>query len=159
MNVFARTLPALLIEERYVSATVERFEETLSFTWSVILRGDAIDGPLYLQIARLYAQAVAAYDRHNGQIAGALELIYGLNKPDAKLDLLRDMRTNKSFATKTDYASYLSSVTAINRHVIERGGYSDLDEYLDRYEIIVPREWARLCDSAGFVISSTYIES
>lgn len=55
--------------------------------------------------------------------------------------------------------SMLDAVRAINNHVILRGGYADVDAYLDSGSgITVPQNWATLSALAGFSIEASNID-
>ena len=55
--------------------------------------------------------------------------------------------------------SMLNAVAAINNHVIQRGGFDDVDAYLDSGSgITVPANWAALCTLAGFSIDAGNID-
>jgi len=65
---------------------------------------------------------------------------------------------NINFTTQDIPASWINAVTAINDHVIQRGGYDDVDAFLDDKGITVPQNWATLSSVAGFTISSGNID-
>lgn len=52
----------------------------------------------------------------------------------------------------------ISSVRAINQHVLREGGYSDIDAFLVAGDgVLVPQTWADLSATAGYTISSSNI--
>lgn len=58
----------------------------------------------------------------------------------------------------TNAINLVSAVKAMESHVLTRGGYANVDQYLAAEGIQVPAAWAELSDDAGYPISNTYIE-
>ena len=52
----------------------------------------------------------------------------------------------------------LAAVKALQSHVLTRGNYTSVDQYLAAEGIQVPAAWADMSDDAGFTISAPYIE-
>ena len=104
--------------------------------------------------------------RSSSSISDSVQRIVDLTGDDARqpeVDLL-NVFNGVSLSTRdtfTSSASYLSSVRAINNHVIVEGGFSDLDDYAangDSAPFTYPYFWAKLCDDAGFSISDGNID-
>ena len=51
----------------------------------------------------------------------------------------------------------MSAVRSLNRHVLNRSSFASLDDYLESSGVTVSREWAVLCEKAGFLISENNI--
>ncbi len=73
-------------------------------------------------------------------------------------DLVKDLYdsyiTNSTLSGNN--STFQSGVRAINRHVLTRGGFANLDDYLDSLDgsVTVTQTWADLCASVGYPITN-----
>jgi len=121
---------------------------------------------VYQGIADDYDLAREQMLRSSSNLLDAVQRIVDLTGEDARepeVDLLSIfngvyLSTRDTFVST---ASYVSSVRAINNHVISVGGFSDLDDYAatgDSSTFTYPYFWGELCSDAGFTIDSSNID-
>lgn len=58
----------------------------------------------------------------------------------------------------TSSVNFTAAVKAMQSHVLVRGGYDTVDEYLAAEGVLIPAGWAAISADSGYPISSTYIE-
>jgi len=115
----------------------------------------------YRNIALDYA---AAYERllsPNDFLYDAVYRVVLLQVVIPEVDLVNPFYDayNITFNNSDIPSSIIDAVAAINNHVINRGGYDDVDAYLDSGSgITVPAGWATLSELAGFTIDPTNID-
>ena len=122
-----------------------------------------LDNAVYVAIAEDYDIAREQMLRSSSNLSTSVQRIVDLTGVDARdpeVDLLNVfngvyLSTRDSFVST---ASYLSSVRAINNHVIGLTDNLNLDEYAVDNGITYPYFWAELCIDAGFPISEIYID-
>lgn len=106
----------------------------------------------------------AAYDRFfepNEFLYDAVYRVVLLQVVIPEVDLVNPFYDayNLRFQASAVPAGMIDAVRAINNHVIQRGGYDDVDAYLDAGSgITVPQSWATLSELAGFTIGSSNID-
>lgn len=54
--------------------------------------------------------------------------------------------------------SVLRAVRTLNAHVIKRGNYSSINEYLSDNGLLVSDNWQKLSEEVGYFIDNTYVE-
>jgi len=121
---------------------------------------------VYQSIAEDYDLAREQMLRASSNLLDAVQEIVDLTGEDARdpeVDLL-NIFNGVYLSTKDTFvstASYLSSVRAINNHVISVGGFDDLDDYAatgDTSPFTYPYFWAELCSDSGFAIDGANID-
>jgi len=114
---------------------------------------------LYERISNLYSSTLDALSSRDSELYDAVnEIVRSTPKSaDVKVDLLRDFHFTYDESVKQSETTLLNSVRKINQHVLRRGNFSSLDEYLEEEGILVSQEWADICNKVGFPISSIYI--
>jgi hypothetical protein len=91
----------------------------------------------------------------------ATQVVADINDPAVTVDLAIDF-INSSKSNSTFYSNFngiLGSVRKLNSHVINRGGYADINAYLQENNITVSQGWADLCALTGMTIDSGYIST
>ncbi len=118
-----------------------------------------ISGTDYRAIAEDYASSRISNLAAKDGLYDAVYLIVLLNTLQPEVDLLSTFwdAYNIQLDTLTSPTLYLSAVRALNNHVLTRGGYTDIDDYLQHEGVTVPQAWADLSSEAGYPISNTYI--
>lgn len=120
-----------------------------------------INGTTYKQLAELYATGYRNQIASSDLYEDAVDVIVQLNVLEPEVDLL-DVTYNTFLATRerlTGTTILLSAVRAINNHVINRGGFADINEYLLSESVSdLPSEWGKLSQDAGFPINQEYVE-
>ena len=120
---------------------------------------------VYQGIADDYDLAREQMLRSSSNLLDAVQRIVDLTGEDVRepeVDLLSIfngvyLSTRDTFVST---ASYLSSVRAINNHVISVGGFTDLDDYAatgDSSPFTYPYFWGELCNDAGFAITGSNV--
>ena len=119
-----------------------------------------ISGTDYRSIADEYAGAYnLAFDIRD-YLFNAVYKIVMLQVIAPEVDLLQTY-WDSYLVNATLYSSAINltaAVKAMESHVLTRGGYDTVDEYLAAEGIQVPQAWADLSSDAGYPISATYIE-
>jgi hypothetical protein len=81
-----------------------------------------------------------------------------LNNPDAKIDLLKPLRgTQKDFNQNKIIANLYPAVQKLNKHILDRTGKTNLNDWLSENEVKVLRDWATLCEETGITIDEENI--
>lgn len=124
---------------------------------SGILSG-VLDGDTYQSIAVSYGNARSQILGSKQFLFDAVYLIVLIDETQPEVDLLSTFWDTYNINTDSLNAPtlMLSSVRAINQHVISKGGYESIDEYLLVNGVMVPQEWAEMSEAAGFEISEEY---
>lgn len=116
----------------------------------------------YRNIALDYAAAYERFLEPSDFLYDAVYRVALLQVVIPEVDLINPFYDayNIRFRTSDIPGSMIDAVRAINDHVIQRGGYDDVDAYLDSGSgITVPAAWATLSSLAGFTISSGNIDA
>lgn len=115
-----------------------------------------LPGSIYLTIATNIANA-------KDSVASTVPLFYNnvyevvlLDDVRQTLDLLQSfynsyLLSDAAFSSNTYFTSV---VTTLNNHAITRGGYNNINEYLDAEAIQVPATFAEISALTGFTISA-----
>ena len=117
--------------------------------------GDYLTQVEYLVFSELYAGAVDDITAIRDDFwNGAYEVVM-LQRLYPEIDLLNPLWD--AYITNVQQSVYppgiIAAVTAINSHVIARGGFADLDAYLEDGDgIQVSAGWAALCVAAGYAV-------
>tara|TARA_Y100000034_G_scaffold115283_1_gene152283 strand:- start:302 stop:670 length:369 start_codon:yes stop_codon:yes gene_type:complete len=119
-----------------------------------------ISGSDYRTIAVSYSEIRNQLIASRGDAYDAVYLIVQLNSVDPEVDLL--IPFNSTYLVHADQmnssSTLLGAVRALNQHVLNRGDVATVDAFLNAQGITVPQNWADLSASAGYTISSTYID-
>lgn len=116
----------------------------------------------YRNIALDYSAAYERLLEPNDFLYDAVYRIVLLQVVIPEVDLVNPFYDayNITFNNSDIPSSMIDAVAAINNHVIQRGGFDDVDAYLDSGSgITVPASWATLSSLAGFTISAGNIDS
>lgn len=119
-----------------------------------------ISGNDYLDLATLYASAREKQIGIPDELDQAVELIVMLQVRVPELDLLQsfngvyEYNLDQSINTST----LVPAVRTLNNHVITRGGYLNINEFLEEESIKVPPLWAELSASVGYIIDPANID-
>tara|TARA_Y100000310_G_C20653508_1_gene800741 strand:+ start:1293 stop:1664 length:372 start_codon:yes stop_codon:yes gene_type:complete len=119
-----------------------------------------ISGTDYRAIAVEYSDAFTKQTAMKQDFFDAVYIIVQLNVIIPEVDLLQRFWGN--YLVNTDSAkskeNFLSPVRVLQNHVIQRGGFATIDDYLVSEGITVPKNWADLSDAVGFTISAANID-
>lgn len=115
----------------------------------------------YRNIALDYAAAYERILEPNDFLYDAVYRVVLLQVVIPEVDLVNPFYDAYSISfTNSDIpSSIIDAVETINNHVLTRGGYDDIDAYLDAGSVTVPSGWATLSELAGFTISSSNIDT
>ena len=118
-----------------------------------------ISGSDYRAIAEDYASSRISNLAAKDGLFDAVYLIVLLNTIQPEVDLLNVFwdAYNIQLDTLESPTLYLSAVRALNQHVLTRGGYTSVDDFLQHEGQTVPQAWADLSADAGYPISAPYI--
>lgn len=118
-----------------------------------------ISGSDYRAIAEDYASSRTSNLAAKDGLYDAVYLIVLLNAIQPEVDLLNTFwdAYNIQLDTLESPTLYLSAVRALNQHVLTRGGYTSVDDFLSHEGQTVPQAWADLSADAGYPISAPYI--
>ena len=115
----------------------------------------------YVSLAEDSSNAVLALRAPSVFIANSVDDIAALNAVYPTLDLITPFFNayQASISTSAYPSSWITACRALNNHVINRGGYADIDAFLATGPGYVPQQWIDLSLAAGFTISSTYLNT
>lgn len=121
-----------------------------------------IDATDYETLSLKYGYIRSHLTTASGYLYDTVYLIvqfYG-NAVEPTLDLLKPFYDTYQVARTNllDNSTYLGAIRALNQHVINRGGYANLDTYLNVEGVMVSDEFAGMSEDAGFTIGATYID-
>jgi len=137
----------------------EVFTTVYQFSYTILDNNEVIDAILYKQLADDYALVQRFLDAATEDINAALTQVIQLSNPEVKLDLLRPLRESNRNMSQQDMTKFLSAVSALNNHILNRFEISDINVYLSANNIVVLPEWASLCEKTGITIDAAYIQS
>lgn len=115
----------------------------------------------YRDIAIAYANARDQVLEAKQFLFDAVYIIVLFDEIQPSVDLLSTFwdTYNINLDTLNAPTLLISAIRAINQHVLQEGGFDDLDAFLVHGDgILVPQRWADLCSAAGYTISSSNIE-
>ena len=114
-----------------------------------------INGHDYRQIAVQYGDARDNMVNSKAYLFESVYTIVQLNAVTPEVDLLNVFWQTYLYGTSlvTSPQSLLSSVRAINQHVIDHSGYTTIDAYLIGEGKLVPQTWADMSAEVGFTIT------
>lgn len=122
----------------------------------------------YLRIAQDYSASREVLTSTDAYLYDAVYTIVMSNDIPISADLVSQLNTsylqNVSVSSIPQY--YIDAVRSVHRHIISRGGFADIDAYLETTTlngntveaIQVPAAWAEISDKAGYVIDAANIE-
>lgn len=114
----------------------------------------------YLSLATAYGNASTRSSYVKQDLYDAAYIVVLLSTFEPTIDLFNVFYDSyKINSYKYDNNTILlPPVRALNNHIISRGGYATIDAYLAANSLLVPCTWAKLCQQAGYTISSAYID-
>ena len=151
-------LPLFSIPETSTEGSVLQNETTIDFEFYIYGIESAITPELYKYISDQYGLVYhdARYSIDNVQ--EAVSHVAQLNNPDAKIDLLKSLRgTQKDFNQNKIISNLYPAVRKLNKHVLDRTGKTNLNDWLSENEVKVLRDWATLCEETGITIDEDNI--
>ena len=151
-------LPSFSIPETPGENSGLQNETIIDFEFYIYGISSAITPELYKYLSDQYGFAYhdARYSLDN--IHDAVTHIAQLNNPDAKIDLLKPLRgTQKDFNQNKIIANLYPAVQKLNKHVLDRTGKTNLNDWLSENEIKVLPDWAILCEETGIIIDEENI--
>jgi hypothetical protein len=119
-----------------------------------------LDGQIYLTIATNIATArdsiLSAVDDFYSNV---YEIVM-LNDIQQTLDLLEPLYSayTVSDTSLRTITLYQTAISSLNNHILTRGGYSNINQYLTAEEVEVPQTFADLSSLAGFPIDESHIQ-
>lgn len=120
---------------------------------------ETINPELYKYVSDKYGLVYRSVQNSFTYLDDAVIHIARMNNVEAKLDLMRSFRSCcNEFEQNKFIPNLYSAASAINNHVINRAGFSDINDWLSSNNIKVIQEWASLCSKIGFTIESSNIE-
>lgn len=123
----------------------------------------------YLSISINYTNALRRIRLSDQDLFDAVYTVVLLDTIEPTVDLAKPLFTayEENGATIGFPGNFIEAVRVVQNHVIDRGGFNDVDEYLEATTlnggaasaILVPEEWADMSDEAGFAISSSNVDT
>ena len=115
-----------------------------------------ISGANYQAIATYYGNARKQLNTVSSYLSSAVDTVVYLNDTLPTIDLLNPFYSTyvSNTASYGSNISMLPAVSAINSHVLSRGGYASINAFLDATSITVPQTWADLCSASGTTINN-----
>lgn len=129
---------------------------------SFISTGGLISSCDYLQLANIFNGIMISTQNEKNYLFDAVYKIVALKNIYPELDLLTTFWDTYFVNTEnylTNPFSLYPAVVALQQHVLQRGNYDNINEYLENEELIVPEQWADLSAQAGYPIDSEWIET
>jgi hypothetical protein len=154
-------LPSFAAPETPSQGSSGQLETVINFEYYIFGQFDAISPELYKYVSDKYGGVYQTVLGCKSAFSGAANLVASMeNSPQAKIDLLKQLRNSERGFDQTKFTSNLySAVSTINKHVVDRNGMSDINDWLSYYNVKVVREWASLCEQTGTIIDESNIES
>jgi len=120
----------------------------------------AIVGSEYRKIAVEYATARDKHLAMKQDFFDAVYIIVQLQSIVPEVDLLTQFWGAYQVNSDTINTSemFLSSIRTLQSHVVSRGGFDNIDQYLVAEGITVPQTWADLSTGVGYAISKSNID-
>lgn len=134
-------------------------ETIIEFEFYIYGVNSSVTPELYKQISDQYGTVYQQLQQSLSNIGAAVSHVATLDNPDAKIDLLQQLRNNqREFSQNKMISNLYPAVSKINYHVISRNGKENINEWLSEKEIKVIRDWANLCRETGTIIDEENIE-
>lgn len=113
-----------------------------------------ISGEDYLSVSNQYASARDALLSSSDFLLDAVDLIVDTQNVIASADLLSTFFLSYQInaAINVNPSPFLSSVRRLNNHVLNRGGFTTVQQYIDNEGIVVSPTWKDLSNAAGYTI-------
>jgi hypothetical protein len=128
---------------------------------------NVILGADYQSIAQAYGTLLSRLNGVSTYLYEAVDTIVYMNTVDPTIDLLSSFYNTYliNASNVNGVQPYLAAVKALNNHIISRGGYTDINAYLqdvsatqnNNHPLTVPQSWSDLSSVAGQPINSTYV--
>ena len=151
-------LPSFSLPETPGESPGLQNETIIDFEFYIYGISSTITPELYKYLSDQYGFAYhdARYSLDN--IQEAVAHIAQINNADAKIDLLKPLRgTQKDFNQNKLIANLYPAVRKLNKHILDRTGKTDLNDWLSENEVKVLRDWATLCEETGITIDEENI--
>lgn len=151
-------LPSFSLPETPGESPGLQNETIIDFEFYIYGISSTITPELYKYLSDQYGFAYhdARYSLDN--IQEAVTHIAQINNADAKIDLLKPLRgTQKDFNQNKLIANLYPAVRKLNKHILDRTGKTDLNDWLSENEVKVLRDWATLCEETGITIDEENI--
>tara|TARA_B100001778_G_scaffold334976_1_gene350064 strand:+ start:306 stop:779 length:474 start_codon:yes stop_codon:yes gene_type:complete len=105
-------------------------------------------------ISQSYSNAFESLNSAKSHLFDAVYRIVTSNETIIEIDLLNEFwnvyqLNSQSLSSLTPF---LSSVRALNNHILKRANVVDVNDYLDAFSIVVPDAWAALSEAVGMPI-------
>jgi hypothetical protein len=151
-------LPSFGIPETPSESSGLQSETIIYFEYEIIGFVSPITPHLYKYVSDQYGLVYQAILFCKNGFNGAASYIAQIDNPDAKIDLLKPIRTTaRELDQNKMTANLYPAVTSINNHVTRRYNVSDINDWLSSNSIKVVREWAELCEQTGTTIEEENI--
>ena len=122
----------------------------------------------YRTIALNFAAAKQRLTETDQYLFDSVYTIVQLRETLPEVDLVRPLWDSyqQNSALSTTPQNFLDAVRIVNAHVLSRGGFQDVDSYLEATTlngdtvsaITVPQEWADMSEAVGYPISNTNVD-
>lgn len=126
-------------------------------------RTRVIDAADYQSISLKYGYIRSHLTTASGYLYDTVYLVvqFYADAVEPTLDLLKPFYDTYQIARTSllDNSLYINAVRSLNTHVINRGGYANVDSFLSTNNKMVSDEFAAISADAGYTIGSTYIDS
>lgn len=123
----------------------------------------------YLSISIYYTNALRRLRLTDSDLFNAVYAVVLLDTVEPTVDLAKPLFTayEENGATIGYPGNFIEAVRIVQNHVIDRGGFNDVDAYLEATTlngvaasaILVPEEWSDMSGEAGFTISSSNVDT
>lgn len=134
-------------------------ETIINFEFYIYNITSPITPPLYKYISDQYGFAYNDTRYTLDNIQNAVTYVARMDNVDAKIDLLKPLRgTQKDFDQNKIIANLYPAVRKLNKHVLDRTGKNNLNDWLSENKVKVIRDWATLCEETGIIIDEENIE-
>lgn len=151
-------LPSFSVPETPTENTGLQNETIIYFEFNIFGTNSSITPELYKYISDRYGLAYKETKQLLNNVQDAVTYIAKIKNPDAKIDLLKQLRTNqKDFDQNKLVSNLYPAVRRLNDHVLNRTGKNDINDWLLENDIKVIRNWAALCEETGIVIQESNI--
>lgn len=151
-------LPSFSVAETPSEGSSLQNETVINFEFDIYGISSAITPELYKYISDQYGFAYHDARYSLNSVQDAVTYIAQLNNVDAKIDLLKPLRgTQKDFNQNKIIANLYPAVEKLNKHVLDRTGKTNLNDWLVENRVKVLRDWATLCEETGIVIDEENI--